>query len=153
MSDQVYAFTITVALGLLAGVFYDFFRVMRRMLRPPRWLLFCLDLAFWLVMTVVVFIVLLASVSGEVRAYVLVGMGLGGCFYVLLFSRAVFRLTYFLVRKTATIISALLGPPVRLARVLCAGSLRLYQLARGAGNKGRAVCQKISAFKSIKRRN
>jgi spore cortex biosynthesis protein YabQ len=154
VSDQVTAFAVTVVLGLLTGLLYDFFRVIRKMARPTRWLLFFFDLAFWLLATFFAFPVLLATNSGEVRAYVLAGMGLGAGVYALLFSRPVFNLMDLVASKTVRIIHTLLGPPVRfMKRCFVRGRRVSRTVLGGAGRRGRAACQKIRGIRVKKSRN
>lgn len=154
ISDQVRSLAVTVILGLVAGIFYDIFRVMRKMLRPPRWLLFFFDLAFWFLLTALAFVALLATSSGDVRAHVLVGIGLGGLLYALLFSRAVFRLMDFLGQKVLAIINLVLAPPLWLGRGIASQSRRIGLAMTGAAGRGwRVIRQKIRTIIKKKRRN
>ena len=48
LSQQVQAFGLTVALGILMGFLFDFYRVLFRFIRPAKWLTQVADLLFWL---------------------------------------------------------------------------------------------------------
>ncbi len=151
---QVTAFVVTVLLGLFIGVAYDFFRVLRQLLRPSRRSLFFWDLFFWLCITPVVFAALLASNWGEVRAYVLIGLGLGGIIYTFFLTKTVYRLidsTFRLVIKICRIAAAPIIRPTRwLATTICRGK---KSLTIGIAKKNKALRMKIKEKIDKKRRN
>lgn len=99
---QARAFFITIAIGALAGFCYDYYRVIRRIYRLKTVGTYVGDTLFWLVTTVVVFISLLWGNWGEMRLYVLIGLGTGALLYFRLFSRPasrVIRLKFFILHK------------------------------------------------------
>lgn len=84
-NSQVISFVITIATGIVLGILFDCYRVLRGTFRP-RCLTTCLtDLLYWLVATVVVFLALVISNWGELRFYVFLGILSGvGLYYRLL---------------------------------------------------------------------
>jgi len=85
--DQLFAFLVTIGIGFLAGILFDFYRVFRGLWRPKKLGTFVGDILFWFVMTVVVFTLLLVGNWGEIRIYVFIGVGLGAYLYVRFFSK------------------------------------------------------------------
>jgi spore cortex biosynthesis protein YabQ len=166
--DQIYSFTVTLFIGLTAGFCYDYYRVLKATLGLRKIGTHLGDLFFWLITTVVVFVLLLLLNSGEMRFYVLVGLGLGALVYFIFLSRTVTRLLSFkflaikklygLLLKIMALTWAIACFPCRLlllltsffnvlaARVLRAGGNRarsaFYRLPgrriAGAGHKARA---------------
>ncbi|MDR7866779.1 MAG: spore cortex biosynthesis protein YabQ [Sporomusaceae bacterium] len=103
---QIDAFVITVATGMLLGVTFDFYRVLRTVFRPP-WLLTSLaDLGYWLLATGVVFLALLFGNWGELRLYTFIGLALGAFGYYRLLSRQAVRVIIALLRLTAGVARA-----------------------------------------------
>ncbi len=151
---QVTAFVVTVLLGLFIGLAYDFFRVLRQLLRPSRRALFFLDLVFWLGITPVVFAALLASNWGEVRAYVLIGLGLGGIIYTYFLTKTVYKLidsTFLLVIRVCRIAAA---PVIRPARWLASAICRSKKsLKIGIAKKNSALRMKLKEKIGKKKRN
>ncbi|MDT8902787.1 spore cortex biosynthesis protein YabQ [Anaeroselena agilis] len=95
---QINTFVITVATGLLLGVAFDFYRVLRAFFRP-RWLFTSFaDLAYWLLATGLVFLALLLGNWGELRLYTFIGLALGAFGYYRLLSRQAVRLIIVLLR-------------------------------------------------------
>lgn len=76
MAEQAAAFTGAVCLGFFVGVLYDLLRLLRRHLRVP-FLGSVLDLLFWVVVTVSLFLFAAEATGGKVRIYVLLSV-LGG---------------------------------------------------------------------------
>jgi len=85
--EQLTAFALTIGAGLLAGLWFDFYRAVRRVLRLKKIGTFLGDLLFSLFLTVFIFGLLLAINYGEVRFYVIMGLALGALIYWRLFSR------------------------------------------------------------------
>jgi spore cortex biosynthesis protein YabQ len=108
--EQVQTFALTIALGMFIGIGYDCLRGLKTVIRFTRPAMFVTDLLFWIVMTAVVFVSLLSSNWGEVRAYVFIGLGTGGILYVLLASRPVYRLILCIYSAIAAVIRFFLRP-------------------------------------------
>ncbi|MBT9139849.1 MAG: hypothetical protein DDT30_00421 [Dehalococcoidia bacterium] len=89
---QLQTFALTVGLGFLIGLIYDFMMTGKKLVRLSRGVHFIIDLLFCLTMTLLVFIALLANNWGEIRAYVFIGLGGGILIYMFFFSRPVSRL-------------------------------------------------------------
>lgn len=95
---QIGTFVITVVTGMLLGLAFDFYRVLRALFRP-HWLLTSLaDLAYWLFATGVVFLALLLGNWGELRLYAFIGLALGALGYYRLLSRQAVRMLAGLLR-------------------------------------------------------
>lgn len=119
--EQIQTFALTVGLGLMIGFCYDLIRAVRAYKRFSRGTQFFLDLIFWLLMTLAVFVALLASNWGEVRAYVFIGLITGGIVYTVAFSRFIHSL---MVKA----LGALIGLVCFLARpvIWMAGKAKLF---------------------------
>ncbi|MDD4238539.1 MAG: spore cortex biosynthesis protein YabQ [Desulfotomaculaceae bacterium] len=90
--NQAGAFTSTIVIGMSAGLLFDYYRAVRAACKLRRVGTFVGDVVYWLVTTAMVFIMLLWGTWGEVRLYVLIGIGLGALLYFQLFSRAAYRI-------------------------------------------------------------
>ncbi len=112
---QAIVFALTVAIGLLLGLLFDFYRVIRGRLHPGPLGTILGDLLFSLVATGVTFVLLIAGNWGELRLYVWVGFLLGAFSYHLLLSRSLVTLlaSFFLLAERACGAAG-----IRLARLL-----------------------------------
>lgn len=81
-APQVYIFLITVYGGLLVGVVYDIYRLIRHIAKRGRWLTIVLDVLFIITLGVIVFAVLYIANSGELRLFIFLGLALGFALYM-----------------------------------------------------------------------
>lgn len=118
--QQVETFAIIVLTGLILGLLFDSFRVMRSILRP-RWMIGSVaDLTYWLLATVIVFTALLFGNWGELRLYVFIGLLVGVSLYFKFLSRGtvkglitVLRFVGKIIRAVETALIYLLVKPTR----------------------------------------
>ena len=88
MSGQLWQFLAAIALGVLLGVGFDQFRVLRRLFRHPGLLIQLEDLVYWLLALGTFFLVFVYGRAG-VRPFALLGSALGMLLYFLTASRLV----------------------------------------------------------------
>ncbi len=96
-AGQAQVFLVTAALGALLGLAHDLMGLLRPLLRFPR-AEAVLEGAFALCAVLFAFAWLLRLNGGELRAYTLLGMGVGWCLYLLSLSRGLAALCRLLRR-------------------------------------------------------
>ena len=79
-SLQPMVFMMTVYAGLLSGLVYDFYRLLRKLI-GRKWATVIFDIFFVLCFGTLVFIALYFSSDGELRVFSLVGILLGFALY------------------------------------------------------------------------
>lgn len=89
--------------GLSLGTMFDLYRVLAGQLKAPSWLKSLLDLLYWFIGTIVVFLLLYESNWGEIRPFIFLGLGIGICLYFLLFSRYIVRFILILIKVTKAV--------------------------------------------------
>jgi spore cortex biosynthesis protein YabQ len=106
MPEQAWLFLTTVVVGVVVGLFYDFFRVLRKT-APHGYLAVQLeDLFFWLAVTVLVFYYMLHRNYGEIRFFSLLGMGVGVVLYFVTVSRFIVKISVAIVEYLKKVIAA-----------------------------------------------
>ena len=98
VTGQVETFLLTILTGIILGVVFDFYRVMRGVFRPHWIVTSVTDLFYWLIATAIVFVVLIAGNGGEVRFYVFLGLVAGVVVYYRLLSKSAIRIIIWLLR-------------------------------------------------------
>ncbi len=83
---QAETFIVTIMTGMILGILFDFYRVLRGIFHPRAAVTFLTDILYWLIATVIVFGALLLSNWGELRFYVFIGLVSGIAGYYRLFS-------------------------------------------------------------------
>ncbi len=91
LSTQIRTFLFIVITGIVLGILFDTYRVLRRRFRPP-WLVTSLtDLLYCLLASAIAFTALLASNWGELRFYVYIALLVGIIAYYRLVSQYVMK--------------------------------------------------------------
>ena len=133
VSGQAAGFVISTALGVVMGLLYDGFRIIRYSGKKRGCAVFVFDTLFWFIAIIVLFLAMLTIGEGELRIYNLLGSAIGASIYFLTFSTIIVRLGV----KGLIAIKA----PARIA-VNCAynnGKKAVLFLGRAAAPAGAAV--------------
>lgn len=93
MGGQAWLFLSTVAAGAVIGLFYDFFRILRRVAARfnTAWLVQLEDFLFWIIVTLGMFYFMLNQSFGEIRFFSFLGAGIGILLYFATLSRYIVR--------------------------------------------------------------
>lgn len=114
LSNQVYAFLITIAIGLGIGFLYTMYCEIRRYLRVKSTKGHVFDLIFWLITTLFTYFFLLLGNWGEVRFYIILGLIIGAVFYIKVLAKLitpiVLKIIEIIVRSIGFIFKVILYP-------------------------------------------
>lgn len=149
LETQFIAFFISIGIGIGGAFLFDFYRVAKLILKLKRLGTSIGDLLVWVVLTFMVFSLLLWVNWGEVRWYIVLGLGLGAILYHRLFPRGglvfwrrSFSITGRIVRFLERVIRFLASPLVfawrlvqLLFRLLASPFVRLRKWVRRHASK------------------
>ena len=114
MPGQAQLFLLSVCFGAVIGLLFDLFRILRKTLPHPAFLIQLEDLIFWLAVTGLMFYFLLNENFGEIRLFTLLGAALGAILYFYTLSRIIMKVSVtvieFLKRVIGTAVRILLTP-------------------------------------------
>ncbi len=143
LQNQVYLFFVTILIGFIIGLIYDFFRILRKVFTHSNTLVYFEDILFWLFSTFIAFFILLHKNNLEFRFYLLIGIVLGLIFYFAIIST-------FVLKISLTIIEQLLKPIAFLYKFLKPHFKKATILKNKAINKEKIVLQKVNRYGKIK---
>lgn len=106
---QVYIFFTSLYGGLIAGFFYDIYRISRHYFKPKNIATVLEDLIFWIGVALIFFYILNRSNWIELRAYIFIGFFVGGIIYLKVISRILFPLLIKTCDRFAIAIKKLIG--------------------------------------------
>lgn len=86
---QVQAFVLTMIEGILFGMVLHFYQLVVKSGRIGRYSLCFLDVLFWIIMILLVFLSLLFINQGEMRSYVLISLIIGAGIYYQFLSKKI----------------------------------------------------------------
>jgi len=151
VTSQFMVFMYTILTGALAGFLFDIYAGMGQVWRLGKTGVFFGDMVYWLVLTALVYGLILHYNQGEVRFFVLLGLGMGAALYFKLSRRRVrkvviktIEMTTFLLKwlgKSMVWLVGVLLLPFRLVYLVVTYPFRLLGLV--LGRTGRAVTKLI----------
>ncbi|MCL2049630.1 MAG: spore cortex biosynthesis protein YabQ [Defluviitaleaceae bacterium] len=110
MSGQAQLFLWTVLVGAVIGLFYDCFRILRRVvpLLALPFAVYLEDFIFWVAATGGTFYFMLNQNYGEIRVFSVLGAGLGAVLYFVTISRLVMLVFVTVIEYMKKVIAAAL---------------------------------------------
>jgi spore cortex biosynthesis protein YabQ len=82
-SNQLWVFLFTVYGGVVLGLLYDLFSIIRRFLHGKKILVIFFDIVYWIIATVLAFALLYYACEGEFRYFHALGFALGAALWFL----------------------------------------------------------------------
>lgn len=87
MQNQVYTFFIFILNGLLIGLLFDTFRILRKSFKFSNIITNLQDIIFWILSGLILIYSIFEFTDGELRLYIFLGILLGFIAYLLIFSK------------------------------------------------------------------
>ena len=84
---QAHLFYIFILTGILLGVLFDVFRILRKSFKTSDLITYIEDVVFWILAGFLLFYTVYKFNNGEIRSYVLLGIALGLTAYLIIFSK------------------------------------------------------------------
>ena len=88
---QMIIFTLSCILGIVLGVLYDIFRIIRMVINSKSIAIFIGDIIYFIISGIITFIFVLKINSGESRFYIMAGEGIGWIAYHLTLGNAIYK--------------------------------------------------------------
>lgn len=93
-SKELYIFLFSINQGIILGIAYDIYRIVRGSFKKKKILGILGDLILWLIVTFLVFIFFLKHLNGIFRGFVFLGFFIGGLFYIKILSHFVYPILF-----------------------------------------------------------
>ena len=128
--NQVYLFLIFIINGILIGIIFDIFRILRRSFKTSNLVTSLEDVLFWIISALLIMYSIFKFNNGQFRLYIFIGIFLGIAIYMLFFSKYIikisvkiiaifkkilsflFKIFYYPINKIYTVIKLLLIRPI-----------------------------------------
>ena len=89
--DQLYLFIIFTLDGILIGILFDFFRILRKSFNTKDVVTYIEDICFWILTGILIIYSMYMFSDGKLRIFMVLGLAIGITFYILTFSRYVIK--------------------------------------------------------------
>ena len=110
--NQLYIFLCFFLTGIVIGILFDIFRILRRSFKTWDIVTYIQDFIFWILSGVILLYSIFTFNNGELRAFVFVGILLGVTLYILLISKFFIKIAV----KIILIIKKILFYPINFIK-------------------------------------
>jgi spore cortex biosynthesis protein YabQ len=97
IANQVYVFLWTIITGVIMGLIFDAFRILRKNFKSKDFFVYVQDILFWLIIAFILIISAFLINDGELRGYMFIGYIFGVTFYMLAFSKFIIKIGSFII--------------------------------------------------------
>ena len=104
ITNQAYLFLIFVMNGVIIGILFDFFRILRKSFKTPDFVTYIEDVIFWILTGLLTLYSIFVFNNGEIRFFMFLGIFIGVALYMLLCSTYIIKFSVFIINKTKKII-------------------------------------------------
>ena len=87
VENQAYLFLVFTINGIIIGLLFDIFRILRRSFKTSDSITYVQDILFWILTGFILLYSIFTFGNGEIRFYMFLGVFLGCLIYMLLFSK------------------------------------------------------------------
>lgn len=104
VTNQAYLFLIFVINGIIIGLVFDFFRILRISFKTKDFVTYIEDIIFWIITGIILLYSIFIFNNGQIRLFMFIGVGIGIISYILLVSKYVIKINVFIVNIIKKII-------------------------------------------------
>ena len=122
---QASVFITAVVIGFAVGFAYDILRIIRLIVKHRPWAVNLEDGLFWTAAVFCSFTAMLAKNNGDMRFFIILGIGLGMAVYFSLPSLLIMGCAERIVRTVKRVFNAVLRPVAKICRFIFAPAVKL----------------------------
>jgi spore cortex biosynthesis protein YabQ len=91
IENQAYLFLIFIINGILIGLLFDFFRILRKNFKTIDFITYIEDIIFWIITGLIVLYSIFTFNNGEIRGFIFLGIIFGSLIYLLTISKYIIQ--------------------------------------------------------------
>ncbi len=100
INNQALLFLIFSLNGVIIGLIFDFFRILRKSFKTSNLITYIQDIIFWIITGMSVIFFMYKFTDGTIRMYMFLGILLGFIIYILTFSHYLIMIFVFIIKRT-----------------------------------------------------
>ena len=104
INNQAFLFLVFLLNGVFIGLIFDFFRILRKSFKTTNIITYIQDILFWILTGISIIFCMYKFSDGEMRFFMLLGMILGFCIYLLTFSQFIIKISVCIIKYVKIII-------------------------------------------------
>ena len=99
VENQAYLFLVFSLTGVILGVLFDFFRVLRKTFKTGDFVTYIEDILYWILAGIIILYNIWFFNDGEIRVFMILGILMGAIIYCLTLSPIFIKIDYFFMKK------------------------------------------------------
>ena len=115
VTNQAYLFLIFMVNGIIIGILFDFFRILRKSFKTADLITYIEDILFWILTGIILLYSIFVFSNGEIRLFMFLAVILGTIIYMLIASKYVIKINVTIIKFIKKI---LLVPINFIAKIL-----------------------------------
>ena len=115
VTNQAYLFLIFMVNGIIIGILFDFFRILRKSFKTADLITYIEDILFWILAGIILLYSIFVFNNGEIRLFMFLAVILGTIIYMLIASKYVIKINVTIIKFIKKI---LLVPINFIAKIL-----------------------------------
>lgn len=108
ITNQAYLFLIFTVNGMIIGLLFDFFRILRRSFKTKDFITYIQDVLFWILTGLILLYSIFVFNNGEIRLFMFLGVAIGVILYMLIISSYVIKINVYLINILKKIFSGII---------------------------------------------
>ena len=116
VTNQAYIFFVFIVNGIIIGILFDFFRILRKSFKTSNIITYIEDLLFWILTGIIILYSIFTFNNGEIRLFMFLAIAIGVVTYMFLFSSYVIKVNVTIIKFLKNIIIKIfnfLGMPIK----------------------------------------
>ena len=110
VTNQAYLFLIFMINGIIIGILFDFFRILRKSFKTADAITYIEDSLFWILTGAILLYSIFVFCNGEIRLFMFLGVLLGTIIYMLIASKSVIKINVSII----TFIKKIVAIPINI---------------------------------------
>lgn len=102
--NQTYLFIVFTIVGIIIGILFDIFRILRKSFKTNDIVTYIQDIFFWILTGIIILFSMYKFSNGELRFFMIIGIIMGTLMYMITFSKYVIKISVFIINIIKTII-------------------------------------------------
>lgn len=153
-SNQAYLFMVFSIVGAAIGILFDIFRIIRKAFKTNDIITYMEDILFWILTGIIIIYTMYKFCDGELRFFMIMGIALGICLYIVTISHYVIKISVFIINIVKKII---IYPIIKITKkiffrpmfIICVNLRKNFKGIVKKNKKSRGFFEKKEKYNSI----
>lgn len=116
ITNQAYLFLVFTLDGFIIGLFFDFFRILRKSFKTPNLVTYIEDIIFWILTGFLILYSVFTFNNGEIRFFMFLGIAIGIILYMLIISSYLIKITVYIITFFKNLTKNIINLPKKFAK-------------------------------------